>query len=77
MGNSASRQLNSRAPREIYYDLGFGDIIARPLMAPAEAPKIKARKTMSFARMSTMSFPRKSTMGDRRVIGAYPKNYHW
>ncbi|POS70814.1 hypothetical protein DHEL01_v210794 [Diaporthe helianthi] len=73
MGNTSSRPLNPRIPREIYHDLGYGDIISNPLIAPAaEAPKLKGRRTVSLA------LTRKSTaQSSRRVIGGYPINYHW
>ncbi|KAJ0103787.1 uncharacterized protein J7T55_001360 [Diaporthe amygdali] len=70
MGNSSSRPFNPRNPPEIYHDLGYGAILAQPMVAPAEAPRPKGRRTMSFARRST-------AVSSRRVIGGYPKNYHW
>ncbi|KAG8165829.1 hypothetical protein KVR01_004381 [Diaporthe batatas] len=72
MGNTSSRPLNPREPRAIYHDLGYGDIISNPLVAPAaEAPKLKGRRTLSFA------ITRRSTaQSSRRVLG-YPPKYHW
>lgn len=60
------------------YAQGYGDIISNPLVAPAAeeapSPKLKGRRTLSFAltRRSTAQKARTS-----RVIGGYPKNYHW
>ncbi|KAG6364515.1 hypothetical protein INS49_006116 [Diaporthe citri] len=74
MGNILFRLLNLRAPREICHDDGGGcyeNIISKPLVAPAaEAPSIKGLRRITFGRKSTQP-------GSRRVIGGYPKNYHW
>lgn len=78
MGNTSSRPLNPRAPREIYHDLGYGDILSNPLVAPAAAapapaPKLKGRRTLSFA----LSSRRSTAQASHRVVGGYPKHYHW
>ncbi|ROV90313.1 hypothetical protein VSDG_08174 [Cytospora chrysosperma] len=59
----------------MYNDLGYGDIITDPLVAPApeqrRAQQIqRQRRTFSFARSSG---PKR----DPRVSKGYPRGYHW
>ncbi|KAI7786542.1 hypothetical protein LA080_003271 [Diaporthe eres] len=69
MGNSSSRPLNPRVSQEMY--LGGGHKRLNPLVASAgEARKIEGGRTNSPTRRSRAP-------DNRRVIGGYPKHYHW
>lgn len=69
--SSLKSQLFQRQNTELIQ--GYGDIISNPLIAPAAAgpPKLKGRRTLSFA------LTRRSTAHSSRKVLVYPKNYHW